>query len=97
MLDGLSAPCLSSGVGQRSAMKIQLSIVVALALLQFLCPLGMACCFLLWFPHLLESLLLKLVSYALGFFFLAGAALVLLGWVVRPKSPGSAQRGTREI
>ena len=76
-------------------MKILLGIVVAL--LQFLCPLGMAYCFFMWFPHLLESVFLKFLSYGLGLFFLAGAGLVLIGWLVRPKPHGSAQEKTQAI
>jgi hypothetical protein len=76
-------------------MKILPGIVVAL--LQFLCPLAIASCFLVWFPHLLESVFLKALSYGLGVFFLAGAGLVLLGWAVRKRTGGSAPKETQDV
>jgi hypothetical protein len=65
-------------------MKLIPGIIVAL--LQLICPLAMAVCFLFLFPRLLDSAVLKLLSYALGIFFLAGAGLVILGYVLRPKT-----------
>jgi hypothetical protein len=59
---------------------------IIVALLQVLCPLAIAACFLFWFPRLLDSAALKILSYALGAFYLACAGLVVLGYVLRPKT-----------
>jgi hypothetical protein len=74
-------------------MKLIPGIIVAL--LQVLCPLAIAACFLFWFPRLLDSAALKILSYALGAFFLAGAGLVVAGYILRPKRAN--HRETRKI
>ena len=58
---------------------------LVIGLLKVLCPFGIATCFLVWFPPLLESVALRLLSYGVGAFHLAGVGLVVLGYILRLK------------
>ena len=80
----------------RAPMKLPLLPGIIVALLQTLCPLGLAGCFLFWFPRLLESVLLQLLSYGLGAFFLAGAALVVFVYVPRSKRASQRESGASD-